>query len=99
MCSTNLPPRLPVVGAMPVMDAVYSKLTSPPEWAASPLSFTVTMTLWLPTGPLPTSHVMLVAVAAVTLQLIPPMVTVLSELVELNPDPVMVMAVLRALVP
>ena len=54
---------------------------------------------WAPTGPLPTLHVILVAVAMVTVHSMPAMVTLFFPAVGMNPVPVTVSAVLRAEVP
>ena len=79
--------------------AVYVNMTSPLVYWALPFPLTVTTTRWSPTGPLPTLHVTLVGVAAVTVQATPPIVTVFSDWTLLNPLPEMTIEVDRAEVP
>lgn len=80
------------------MAAVYVNSTVP-VIAAFPFPATFTTTGYVPTGPLPTEHVMLVLVAAVTVHCTPAMVTVFSEVTVLNPVPAITIDVLKAEVP
>ena len=57
------------------------------------------MTLWAPSGPTPTLHVIEVDVVAVTAQLTPPIITVLLAGSGSNPVPEMTMEVPRAMAP
>ena len=71
-----------------------SYVKSDAEFAAKPLSATLTMTGKESSGPLPTEHVILVVVEPVTVHATSPIVTVFSLFVELNPVPVSVRVVL-----
>ena len=82
-----LPAKLPCIGESAETCNTYMKDTEP---AALPTSCTNTVTIYVPASATPNVQFISDSVAAYTLQIAPPIVTILLEVMSENKEPVIV---------